>query len=525
MGYFILDTSIHNSLQAYIALIPILWLLISLGFLNVPAYKACPIGFAIAFVIAVTVWDMPFSLAYHAALEGGMLAIFPILWVIMAAIFAYNLSIRTGALERIKNLLSSLSGDRRIQALLIAWGFGGFLESTAGFGTAVAIPASILIALGFQPYQAAITCLLANTIAVAFGVVGIPVTTLAKITDLPVMPLSIDITLQLLPFVILLPFIIVFVITGSLAGLKDVWIPTIAAGLSFGLCQLLVAAFIGPELPAVISSIISLAITVLCVKLFPPVEEWRFPYERGQTADHVAKEYVGTFKDQVVAWGPYILLLLFVLGTSKLVPVINEPLSKVKSSLTIYNDPGAKPFYIDWIITPGTLIMTAAIIGGLIQGASVRALATALGTTIIQMQKTTLTVISIVSMAKVLGYSGMVGSIAVALASTTGKFYPFFAPLIGALGTFITGNDTSSNVLFGLLQKQTAAQIGSNPIWMAAANTSGACAGKMISPQSIAIVTSTTGLTGREGEILTTTVKCVIGFLAGLGIITYSFAF
>lgn len=512
-------------LSAFIALIPILWLLASLGIYKMPAYKACTIGLILGILIAIFVWRMPYNLVLLAALEGIVLALMPILWVILAAIFLYNISLKTGAMDKIKHLMSNLSGDRRVQVLIIAWGFGGFLEATAGFGTAVAIPASILIALGFDAFFAAILCLIANTIAVAFGGVGLPVTTLAKVTDLSVMQLTFDVALQLSPFVLLVPFLLVFTITKSVRAFYGVWTATITAALSFAITQLAVARFIGPELTAILGSIAAIVSTVIAVKLSPPAEEWRFPDEAAQPEVITSSAQVGTFKENLIAWIPYILLLALVLVTSNLIPSINIPLSKLRSDLLIYPGPGSKAFYIEWFLTPGTLIMISAIIGGLCQGASVRTLATILGSTVVQLQKTFITVLAIVSMAKVLGYSGMIGSVAVALASATGKTYPVFAPLIGALGTFITGSDTSSNVLFGALQKQTAVKIGSNLTWITAANTSGACAGKLISPQSIAIATSATGLIGREGDILNITFKYLLLFIVGLGLISYWFAY
>lgn len=528
MGNMINSLLLNSSVESYIslafALMPVVWLLLSLGFFKLPAYRACFIGLALSLMIATSYFDMPYELAGRAALEGTVLALLPILWVIAAAFYTYNISLMTGAMKRIKNMMYSVSGDRRIQALAIAWGFGGFLESVAGFGTAVAIPASILIALGFEPFFAAVICLIANTIAVAFGVVGIPVTTLAKVTDLPVMPLTLDIALQLTPFVLLVPFLIVYTVTKSWKGFTGVWMITLMAGTSFAVTQFLIAKYVGPEVPAIIGSVISFATIIICARLFPPAKEWRFPHETNKQEANIpyGKRYV---KKQIIAWIPYLLLLILVLGTSKLFPFINNSLSQVKSALLIYNGPGGKPLYIDWILTPGTLIMISAILGGLIQGATTKDLIIIFGQTALQLKKTIVTVVCIVSMAKVLGYSGMVSSIAVALANSTGSLYPFFAPLIGALGTFITGSDTSSNVLFGQLQKNVATQIGTDPTWIAAANTSGASAGKLISPQSIAIAAAATGLTGKEGAILNVTVKYVCIFVAALGMLTYWFAF
>ena len=527
MGYtastFIGEGFVKSAITLSFAIVPILWLLVSIGVFRLSAYKACIAGLSLSLAIATTFFQMPYRHAFQAILEGAVLALLPILWVIFAGFYTYNISLETGAMDVIKRMLSNLSGDRRIQTLAIAWGFGGFLESVAGFGTAVAIPASILISLGFKPFFSALICLFANTIAVAFGVVGIPVTTLAKVTELPAMTLSLDIALQLTPLVILVPFLLIFKITESLAGFKGIWITTLVAGLSFGLSQFLVAKYIGPELPAIIGSAISFGAIVLCARKFPPAKEWRFPYEETARVTCEKTREAGTFPEQIIAWMPYLLLLLLVLGTSKLWPQSNEFFSRYKSVVSVYDGAGSKPLYIDWILTPGTLIMVSAIIGGLIQGISPRNLVVTLVKTLLSLKKTAMTVISIVSMAKVLSYSGMVGSIAAALAESTGSFYPVFAPLIGALGTFITGSDTSANVLFGALQRDVALKIGADPAWIAAANTSGACAGKLISPQSIAIAVAATGLSGREGELLGITIKYVCVFIAVLGIITYTF--
>lgn len=516
-----------RSFSLFIVLVPISWLIISLTFLKMQAYKVCIIGLALSIASAIGVWQMPYMLAIKAVLEGAILALLPIVWVIFAAFFTYNLSVHTGAMDSIRKMMSNLSSDRRIQGLAIAWGFGGFLEATAGFGTAVAIPASILISLGFEPFFAAIICLLANTVAVAFGVVGIPVTTLAKITELPVMALAHDIVLQLTPFALIVPFLIVFAITKSLKGFCGIWLTTLAAGISFAGSQFLIAKYIGPELPAILGSFISFITIIVCAKIFSPAREWHFPNEDQELKIGVQanNSSFGNRKEQIIAWSPYILLLILVLGTSKLVPEINQTLSQVKSVFLIYDGAGGKPLYIDWILTPGTLIMLAAIIGGLIQGASWHNFKEIFMDTAGHLRKTTVTVVAIVSMAKVLAYSGMVGFLALRLAETTGIYYPLFAPLIGALGTFITGSDTSANILFGLLQKQTAMQIGADPVWIAAANTSGACAGKIISPQSIAIVATAAGLVGKEGEILTTAFKYVGVFILGLGVLTYTFAY
>ena len=510
-----------------LSLLPIIWLFVSLGLLKIPAHKACPAGVFLSLAIAISFWQMDVVLALKATLEGAVFAVIPILWVIVAAFYAYNISLHTGATDQIKKLMKHFSADRRIQALIIAWGFGSFMESVAGFGTAVAVPAALLIALGFEPFRAAVVCLIANTVAVAFGVIGIPVITLARITDLPIGALSFDIGLQLTPFIFLVPFFVVYTVTGNFSSISGVWIITLVAGASFGLTQFLVSQHVGPELPAIAASLVSFASIVLFSRLFPISKVWRFPQDETSHAgllNETKEDNSINAKAQLIAWLPYLLLLVFVLGTSRIFPAIHAACSQFRSFWPIYDGPDGKPLVIDWLLTPGTLVMLSALIGGLVQGASLKDLAKLLGKTLLQLRKTMVTVISIVSMAKVLGYSGMISSIAVTLADGTGVLYPFFAPFIGALGTFITGSDTSANILFGLLQKQTALRLGLSPEWIAAANTSGACIGKLISPQSISIAATATGLLGREGDLLSVTFRYAAVFLFGLGGITFLFA-
>ena len=513
--------------RTFLALTPILWLLISLGALKFPAHKASPIGLLLSLLIATTIWEMNGLLAVLAAWEGVLFSLVPILWVIVAAFFNYNLSQHTGAIDHIKELLFRCSADRRIQALVIAWGFGSFMESVAGFGTAVAVPAALLIALGFDPFRAAVVCLIANTVAVAFGVVGIPVTTLEKITELPIGALSWDIGLQLTPFVFLVPIFVVYSTTGSLAGLRGVWLITLLAGASFGIVQFAVAQYVGPELPAIVASLASTAVILLAAKVAPSKQIWRFPDEPENADQSPQGEYSPSLingRTQLVAWLPYILLLCLVLATSRLFPAIHEQLRSFRTVWLVFSGAGGKPLVFEWLLTPGTMVFASAVIAGLVQGASLRSLLKLFGLTLRQLQKTIITVMSIVSMAKVLGYSGMVASVAITLAETTGGLYPAFAPLIGALGTFITGSDTSSNILFGLLQKQTALQLGLSPVWIAAANTRGACIGKLISPQSISIAATAVGLSGKEGDLLSVTFRYACFFLLGLGAITLAFA-
>ncbi len=489
-----------------IAIVPIVWLITALGFLKLPAMHACLGALAGTAVLSLLVWKMSALTMLSAVFEGIALALWPIMLVIIAAIFAYNLSIHTKSMETIKKMLSGISSDRRIQVLILAWGFGGFLEAVAGYGTAVAIPAGILAALGFQPVFAAVICLIANTVPTAFGAVGIPVTTLAKVTGLDVMPLSYTIGLQLLLFIVIIPFALVIITTKSFKGLKGVVGITLASGVAFAVPQMLAAKYLGAELPALLGSICSMGVTILLAKYF---------YKDKQNS---APSGI-SLKQGVIAWIPYILVFVFIILTSPLFPAVSEFLGQVKTSVVLYLGEGASPSVFKWIATPGTLMILAAVLGGLIQGARLKEIVKVFGKTLKQLWRSTVTVMSIVAMAKVMGYSGMITSIAVVLVKVTGAYFPFIAPAIGSLGTFLTGSDTSSNVLFGSLQVEVAKSTGVDPYWLAAANTSGATAGKMISPQSIAVATSATGLVGSEGKIFIQSLKFCLGYVVVLGVL------
>lgn len=500
----------NNYVLFILALAPILWLMISLGVLKLEAHKTCSFTMIAALILSVLIWEMPLIDGVTAAIEGAALALWPIMIVIVAAIFTYNLAVKTKSIEKIKTMLTSITTDKRVQVLILAWGFGGFLEAVAGYGTAVAIPASILASLGFNPLFAAIICLVANTVPTAFGAVGIPVITLAKVTGLDVLTLSYNVVVQLAAFIVIIPFILVIMTTKSLKGLKGVVGITFASGLAFALPQVFVAKYLGAELPALVGSICSMAVTIIWAKVFLKKDSKKLKPE----------EQI-SFKEGILAWLPYILIFVFVILSSPLFPKVHDLLGQVKTSVKIYTGEGAKMTHFNWISTPGALIILATFIGGKIQGASIKLMISVFISTVKQLTKSAITVVSIVSMAKIMGYSGMITSIAVILVKMTGKFFPLISPLIGTLGTFVTGSDTSSNILFGALQKEVANTIGVNPYWLAAANTSGATAGKMISPQSIAVATAATGMVGSEGKIFKSTLKFCIGYVSILGIVVY----
>ena len=491
-----------------IAMIPVLWLIVSLGVLKMPAHKTCSFTVILTLAIAIICWRMKFIDGITATVEGMAIALWPILLVIVAALFTYNLAVETKTMDVIKKMLSSITTDKRIQVLILAWGFGGFLEAVAGYGTAVAIPASILASLGFNPLFAAVICLLANTVPTAFGALGIPVTTLATVTGLEVVHLSYVTSIQLAGFIVLIPFLLVILTEKSIKALKGVVGLTLVSGITFAVPQVFIAKYLGADLPALVASICSMACTILMAKAMNK--------EKVETKE----DKIG-LKEGILAWLPYILLCGLILIASPLVPSINSLLAKASSNIHIYTGDATSTTAFSWINTPGMMILIATFIAGLIQKLKFTYMLDVLKRTIIQLKTSFITIMSIVAISKIMSHSGMTSSISFGLCAITGSFYPLIAPLLGAIGTFVTGSDTSANILFGALQTEAAKSLSIDPYWIAAANTAGATAGKMISPQSIAIATSATGLIGSEGKILSTTVKYCLGYVIILGLIVY----
>lgn len=491
-----------------IAMIPVLWLIVSLGVLKMPAHKTCSFTVILTLAIAIICWRMKFIDGITATVEGMAIALWPILLVIVAALFTYNLAVETKTMDVIKKMLSSITTDKRIQVLILAWGFGGFLEAVAGYGTAVAIPASILASLGFNPLFAAVICLLANTVPTAFGALGIPVTTLATVTGLEVVHLSYVTSIQLAGFIVLIPFLLVILTEKSIKALKGVVGITLVSGITFAVPQVFIAKYLGADLPALVASICSMACTILMAKAMNK--------EKVETKE----DKIG-LKEGILAWLPYILLCGLILIASPLVPSINSLLAKASSNIHIYTGDATSTTAFSWINTPGMMILIATFIAGLIQKLKFTYMLDVLKRTVIQLKTSFITIMSIVAISKIMSHSGMTSSISFGLCAITGSFYPLIAPLLGAIGTFVTGSDTSANILFGALQTEAAKSLSIDPYWIAAANTAGATAGKMVSPQSIAIATSATGLIGSEGKILSTTVKYCLGYVIILGLIVY----
>ena len=500
-----------------LALAPIIWLVIALSGLRMEAYKASLGAFAVAAACAFFGWHMaPVNIA-TAALEGFAMALWPIVIVIIAAVFTYNLTVHTGAMERIKQMLCSVSADRRVLTLLIGWCFGNFLEGMAGFGTAVAIPSSMLMALGINPLTSILACLIANGMPTMFGSIGIPTTTLAAITGIDVLELGFTQALMSVPFVLACPVLMVMLVGGGRRGLKGMPPIALIAGVSFAVPEVLAARFIGAELPDVVGAVCSLGATfayALAHKHDPVPDEQRL--EVAPAAEKL------TPAAAVRAWAPFILIFCVLLITSKLVPAVYEPLAQFKSTVNIYaGDPNATLTF-SWINTPGVLIFACGVVGGLIQGCPVGEMLRVLGQTCKQMSKTVATMLGVLACAKIMGYAGMISTIASFFVGTLGGLYPLVAPVLGALGTFVTGSGTSSEVLFGNVQLQAATQIGANPTWLVAANSLGTGAGKMLAPQSIAIGCAACGLSGKDGELLSRIAPYAFCFVALMAVLVYA---
>ncbi|MBD5133552.1 MAG: L-lactate permease [Clostridiales bacterium] len=491
-------------LKSVLTLLPIMWLIVALSVLKMPGHKACLAALAIAVVLALTLWHMPALDCATSALEGFAAALWPIILVIIAAIYTYNLSVRTGAMDVIKRMLAGVSRDKRIIILLIGWCFGGFLEGMAGFGTAIAIPASMLVVMGMEPVTACLVCMLANAFPTAFGSVGIPTVTLANVTGLDPLPLSFLTVVQMLPFMILVPFLMVIAGGGGVKALKGVTGLALAAGLSFVLPQLLVAKFLGPELAVIVGSVVSLTVMLGLVKLR---SDKSVPAEYGMGAPSQSDDGPGKDMPALTACLPFILIFVFLLLTSKLVPSVNGFLAKFSSSFQISTAAGAGKTSFSWVNTPGVLIFVAAIIGGRVQRADGKLMWEVFTTTFKQLSKTIITIMSVLAVAKIMTYSGMISDMADLFVTITKKFYPFFAPVIAAIGAFVTGSGTNTEVLLGRLQTEAARAIGASQFWLAAANSTGAGIGKIMSPQCIATAAAAVGLTGQDSKLLAAVLK------------------
>lgn len=503
---------------ALCAVIPVILLIVFLGFLKMAGHKSALLTLVATLAIAVLVFKFPIADTALSIIYGILKAFFPILIIIIMAIFSYNVLVLTGKMEIIKEQFTSISSDKCLQVLLLTWGFGGLLEGMAGFGTAVAIPAAILIGLGFKPVFSAVASLIANSVATGFGAVGMPVKVLAEqagITD--IQTLSSNLVLQLSPLMLIIPFVLVFMTDPRIKALpKNILISILVGGVSL-ITQYIAAIYMGAETPAIIGSIASIITIIIFAKITAKKEDKVL----------ANKSQKRTTTEILKAWSVYGIILILVILSSPLLSIRNilAPLLTSSFNFSIFDSVSqlnvTRSVKISWLIDTGVLLFLGSILGGLIQGAKIKELFKLLWKVVKQQRKTFITVCSLIALSSIMDFCGMIYVLGITLALLTGSFYPLFAPTIGCLGTFLTGSDTSSNILFGKLQANVAHNIGVDNSWLAAANTAGATGGKIISPQSIAVATSAIGEQGKEGEIMKKALPYALGYIIITGLMVY----
>ena len=512
-------------LSTLVAAIPIVVLFVLLAVLRVAAQWASLASLATAFVIAVAVYGMPTSLALNSTVAGIAFGLFPIVWIVINAIWIYNLVVDTGNFDTVRDSLASLSNDRRIQVVLIAFVFGALLEATAGFGTPVAITAAIMAGLGFEAVYAAALALLANTAPVAFGGFGIPILTGAQVAQIDTLELSQMVGRQTPFLALIIPGFLVVVMAGW-RRMFEVWPIVVVSGVAFALSQFLMSNLLGPELADLLASIVAVVAVVALLAVWSPREEWHFPNEPA-AAERESYERP-SFGATLLAWSPFIVIVV-VLLLSQVGP-INAGIKATEETINFSNaapnqqgviavpwpglheqvirqppavaEAGPYPalYQTNWLSAAGTLILISGIISLVVLRVGPGRALRVYGQTLNQLKWAILTIAAILGLAYLLNYSGQTYTLGLAFA-TTGLLFPFFASFIGWLGVALTGSDTSSNALFANLQKVTAQQIGVNPVLAVGANSSGGVLGKMISPQNLAVGTSSTGLQGKEGDL------------------------
>lgn len=491
------------------AVLPIAVLLYAIGIARMSSWKASLLGLAVASAIAVSVFQMPVPSALTAALYGIAFGTFPIFWIIFWAIVLYRVTVETGCFEVIKDSIGALTGDRNLQALLIAFAFGAFLEGAAGFGTPVAVAAAILGGLGFTPFYAAAICLLANTAPVAFGSIAIPLVTLAATTGLPIEQLSREVGRLCAPVSLFIPAYLVLVMSGW-RGLQTVWPGALVCGVAFAGTQFAVSNFIGPYLTDILSSLAAMVSLVALLRVWrpsgtrPPITA----YSTGQI---------------VKAWTPYLLLVLIILIWSL------APVKAILESATVAVRWPALPataiYKIRILAEAGTACGVAAVAAGVILRVRAGRFIRLAGQSLTQLRYPYISVVGVLALAFVMNYSGATTVLGKGFAST-GKAFPFFSAALGWLGVFLTGSDTSANALFGNLQQVTARDLGLSAVLMAAANSAGGVMGKMISLQSIAVAASAAGMKPEEEpKLFRFTLKHSVFLASIIGLLTLLYAY
>ncbi|MGY3298180.1 L-lactate transport [Pseudomonas sp. TE6288] len=527
-------------LSALAAVIPIVFFFLALAVFRLKGHVAGSITLALSILVAIFAFQMPVDMALAAAGYGFLYGLWPIAWIIVAAVFLYKLTVKSGQFEVIRSSVLSITDDQRLQVLLIGFCFGAFLEGAAGFGAPVAITAALLVGLGFNPLYAAGLCLIANTAPVAFGALGIPIIVAGQVTGIDAFHIGAMTGRQLPLLSLFVPFWLVFMMDG-VRGVKETWPAALVAGLSFAVTQYFTSNFIGPELPDITSALASLIALTLFLKVWQPkraLAEAKGSVGAAVVQSSGSQPSPYSFGEIFKAWSPFLILTVLVtIWTLKpfkaafapggamynfvfnfAIPHLDQLVVKTAPIVTA---PIAMPavFKLDPISATGTAIFLSALISMWVLKINFKTGLTTFKETFWELRWPILSIGMVLAFAFVTNYSGMSSTMALVLAGT-GAAFPFFSPFLGWLGVFLTGSDTSSNALFSSLQATTAHQIGVSDTLLVAANTSGGVTGKMISPQSIAVACAATGLVGKESDLFRFTVKHSLFFATIVGLIT-----
>ncbi|PAA95439.1 L-lactate permease [Serratia fonticola] len=524
-------------LSSAVAALPIAFFFLALIKLKLKGHIAATLTVGIALLVALFLYRMPIDRALAAVVYGFFYGLWPIAWIIIAAVFVYQISVKTGQFDIIRSSILSITPDQRLQMLIVGFCFGAFLEGAAGFGAPVAITAALLVGLGFNPLYAAGLCLIVNTAPVAFGAMGIPIIVAGQVTGLDSFEIGQMVGRQL-PFLTIIVLFWIMAIMDGWRGIKETWPAVVVAGGSFALAQYLSSNFLGPELPDIISSLVSLVCLTLFLRVWQPKRLFRFDHAEGAVVDQKLVQQRYALGQIIRAWMPFIFLTatvtlwsippfkaLFAQGGALYewvfsipVPFLDKLVAKmppVVANITPY----VAVFKLDWFSATGTAIMVAAIASVIYLRMKPKDALTTLAETLKALMLPIYSIGMVLAFAFISNYSGLSATLALALAHT-GSAFTFFSPFLGWLGVFLTGSDTSSNALFAALQATTAQQIGVSDVLLVAANTTGGVTGKMISPQSIAIACAAVGLVGKESDLFRFTVKHSLIFTCMVGVIT-----
>ena len=518
-------------LSALVAAIPIFTVLVLLGILRKPAWMASLAGLAAAMLVAAGAFGMPLGKVADATLYGAAYGLFPIGWVIFAAILIFRITVDSGKFEILKNSLGHITDDPRLQTLLIAFAFSGFIEGASGFGTPVPVAAAMLAGLGFSPFYAAAICLIGNTAPVSYGAMGTPTIALAVTTGLPLDHLSATIGRICAPLALLVAPYLIVVLAGW-KGLRGVWPAVAVCGVSFAVTLVAVANTGNVQLTAIVAAFASLAALAILLRFWKPKDQFAGSVHHTAQAASTA---MPSGRALLLAWSPYILLIGFVLLWGAIQTGLNRfsvifPWPGLHNAVQRMPPVVAKPsgyaamYTFNLLSTPGTACILAGILGAFVVGLGPRGLARVVGRTAKQLALAELTLATVLALAFLMNYSGMTATLGLAVAAT-GSLFPLFSPVLGFLGVFLTGSDTSANALFGTLQVVTAGHLHLNPILMASANSAGGSTGKMISLTSIAVAAAATSLkreqeallfrfTLKHALILTVALSLIVAFFA-----------